>query len=90
MGWLLNKVAKRVEEKVPGSEEALETIRSDAATGESHGFVVSPDGHLTQVETQQSIQDDLTDQLTRLGELHDRGALTDAEYEEQKRQITGT
>lgn len=90
MGWLLKKVAKRVEEKVPGSEQAIETIRSDAATGESHGFVLTPDGHLTEVETAQSVQDRLADQLARLSELHDRGALSDAEYEEQKRQITGS
>jgi hypothetical protein len=90
MGWLLKKVEKRLEEKVPGSTEAIKTIRSDAASGESSGFVLSPDGHITKVETQQSAQDDLADQLTRLGELHDRGALTDAEYEAQKREITGT
>jgi len=89
MGWLLKKVANRLEEKVPGSADALETIKSDATTGESHAFVVTPDGHLTQVESQQAVQDDLADQLARLGELHDRGALSDAEYEAQKRQITG-
>jgi len=89
MGWLLKKVANRMEEKVPGSADAIETIKSDAKTGESHAFVLSQDGHLTQVESQQAVQDDLADQLARLGELHDRGALSDAEYEAQKRQITG-
>ena len=89
MGWLLNKVANQLEKKVPGSADALETIKSDATTGESHAFVLSQDGHLTQVESQQAAQDDLADQLSRLGALHDRGALTDAEYEAQKRQITG-
>ena len=39
MGWLLKKVANRVEEKVPGSADAIETIKSDATTGESHAFV---------------------------------------------------
>ncbi len=89
MGWLLKKVANRLEEKVPGAADALETIKSDATTGESHAFVVTPDGHLTPVESQQAVQDDLADQLARLGELHDRGALSDVEYEAQKRQITG-
>ncbi len=90
MGWLLKKVEKHVEEKVAGSAEAIEQIRSDAATGESHAFVLTPDGRMTQVESQQAVQDHLADQLARLGALHDRGALTDAEYEEQKRQITGS
>jgi hypothetical protein len=89
MGWLLNKVANRMEKKLPGSADAIEQIKSDATTGESHSFVVSKDGHLTQVESQQAVQDDLADQLARLGALHDRGALSDAEYEAQKRQITG-
>jgi len=89
MGWLLKRVEKRLEEKVPGSADAIETIKSDGKTGDSHAFVLSGDGHLTQVESQQSVQDDLADQLARLGALHDRGALTDAEYEAQKRQIAG-
>ncbi len=89
MGWLLKKVSNRLEEKLPGSADAIETMKSDATTGESHSFVVTPDGHLTQVQSQSSVQDDLADQLSRLGALHDRGALTDAEYEAQKRQITG-
>ena len=89
MGWFLKKVENRVEEKVPGSTDAIETIRSDGTTGESHAFVLSADGHLTQVESEQSVQDHLADQLARLGALHDRGALTDAEYDAQKRQITG-
>lgn len=89
MGWLLKKVANRLEEKVPGSADAIETMRSDMTTGESHAFVVSTDGHLTQVESEQSVQDGLADQLARLGALHDRGALTDSEYDAQKRQITG-
>ena len=89
MGWLLNRVSNRLEKKLPGSADAIETMKSDATTGESHAFVVSQDGHLTQVQSQQSAQDDLADQLSKLGELHDRGALTDAEYEAQKRQITG-
>jgi Short C-terminal domain len=89
MGWLMRKVEKHVEEKLPGSAEAIEQIRSDASTGESHAFVLTP-GHVTQVESQQAVQDHLAEQLARLGALHDRGALTDAEYEEQKRQITGT
>ncbi|HEY6317749.1 MAG TPA: SHOCT domain-containing protein [Acidimicrobiia bacterium] len=89
MGWLLKKVSNRMEEKLPGSADAIEQMKSDATTGESHAFVVSADGHLTQVESQQAVQDDLADQLSRLGELHDRGALTDAEYEAQKRQISG-
>jgi hypothetical protein len=89
MGWLLKKVSNRMEEKLPGSADAIEQMKSDATTGESHAFVVSADGHLTQVESQQAAQDDLADQLSRLGELHDRGALTDAEYEAQKRQISG-
>jgi hypothetical protein len=78
-----------MEKKLPGSADAIEQIKSDATTGESHSFVVSQDGHLTQVESQQAVQDDLADQLARLGALHDRGALSDAEYEAQKRQITG-
>jgi hypothetical protein len=89
MGWLLNKVSNRLEKKLPGSADAIEQMKSDATTGESHAFVVTQDGHLTQVESQQATQDDLADQLARLGALHDRGALSDAEYEAQKRQITG-
>jgi hypothetical protein len=89
MGWLLKKVEKRVEKKVPGAADAIETMKSDATTGESHAFEISRDGHLTQVPSEQSIQDDLAEQLARLGALHDRGALSDAEYEAQKRQLTG-
>ena len=90
MGWLLRKVENRMEKKLPGSAEAIETIQAEAKSGESSAFVLSTDGHITKVASEQSVQDDLADQLTRLGQLHDRGALTDAEYEAQKSQITGT
>ena len=89
MGWLMKKVEKHVEAKLSGSAEAIEQIRSDASTGESHAFVLTPGG-VTQVQSEQAVQDHLADQLARLGALHDRGALSDAEYEEQKRQLTGS
>jgi hypothetical protein len=77
MGWLLNKVANRVEKKVPGAADAVETMKSDATTGESHAFVVTPDGYLTQVKSEPASQEDLADQLSRLGAVHDRGALSE-------------
>jgi len=84
--WLLKKTADRLEEKAPDSAlaEVIKTAQSDASTGESHSLLVTRDG-VTQVTN----PDNVTDQLARLAALHDRGALTDAEFEAQKRQITG-
>jgi len=90
--WLMKKVANRLEEKAPGSGlgEAVETMQSQVASGESGSILVTRDGHVTHLESQEAAEDHAADQLARLAALHDRGALTDAEFEAQKHQITGT
>ena len=93
--WLAKKVEGQVEEKAPksGLGQVLQAVQTQAATGESGAILVTRDDHgthVTPVDPQQPEQDDVANQLTRLASLHDRGALTDAEFEEQKQQITGS
>jgi hypothetical protein len=93
--WLAKKVEGQVEEKAPksGLAQVIQAVQTQVATGESGAVLVTRDDHgtrVTPVDPQQPAQDDVADQLTRLASLHDRGALTDAEFETQRLQITGS
>ena len=90
--WLAKKAENRIEEKEPksGLAQVIKTVEAQAASGESGAILVTRGGHVTRVDPEQPAQDDTADQLARLAALHDRGVLTDAEFEAQKQQVVGT
>ena len=88
--WLGKKIEERVEEKAPesGLGQVIDAVQSQVQSGESGAILLTKDG-VQRVEPEQPSGDEAAAQLLRLTKLHDRGALTDAEFEAQKRQITG-
>jgi hypothetical protein len=88
VGWLLNKVVK----KVGGTSTNLGTVVQETQTGEHAQYVVGLDGKMQKLDAQPQPEPatDVSSQLEQLAALHDRGELTDEEFDEQKRQILGT
>ena len=85
MGWLTNRFVK----KVAGTDTNLGTVAQDAQSGEHHQYVVGTDGKMHKLDAQPPPEPatDVSSQLEQLAALHDRGELTDEEFDEQKRQI---
>ena len=87
--WLVKRINTRLEEQAPNADagEAIEQFEAKTASGEGAGLLITKDGRVTSVPSRLESSSAAEDLLARLTTLHDRGALTDAEFEEQKQQI---
>lgn len=74
----------------PTVDPVLAAARQAAATAGPGVFVMGPGGQLTQVGAAAAAHEDPVDELQKLVDLHNRGALTDSEFAAQKSRILGS
>jgi hypothetical protein len=67
--------------------EYVEEMKAKAMRGELGGTVIVDGTPVPQASAAQPAKPDVVDLLTKLADLHDRGALTDAEFEAQKAKL---
>jgi hypothetical protein len=72
---------------VADPQASREQMREQATAAGASAFALSPQGLTPPASAPPA---DPVDQIAKLADLRDRGALTDAEFEEQKKRILGT
>lgn len=78
-GYAVGKRQQRSRQQQDDQEERIEDLEAQQAAPAAPAPAAAGGG----------IDDATIESLTKLGQLHDSGVLTDAEFEEQKRRLLG-